>query len=66
MIGRTQRLRRDNWETDGRAIFRTYVEERVVSVTAALDRSNCDHAIQTHKSIAGVVMTGDLERFGSR
>ena len=37
-----------------------------MSVTAALDQPNYDRAIQAHKSTALVVMTGDLERFGSR
>ena len=66
LIGRIQRLRRDDGETDGTVTLRTYVEGRVVSVTAILDQSNYDRAIQAHKSTALVVMTGDLERFSGR
>ena len=66
LIGRIQRLRREDRETDGTVILRTYVEGRVVSVTAVLDQPNYDRAIQAHGSGAVVVMTGDLERFGSR
>ena len=66
LIGRIQRLKRDDRETDGTVTLRTYVEGRVVSVTAALDQPNYDRAIQAHGSGAVVVMTGDLERFRSR
>ena len=66
LIGRIQRLKRDDRETDGTVTLRTYVEGRVVSVTALLDRPNYDRAIQAHGSGAVVVMTGDLERFGDR
>ena len=66
LIGRIQRLKRDDQETDGTVTLRTYFERRVVSVTAALDQPNYDRAIQAHGSGTVVVMTGDLERFGSR
>ena len=66
LIGRIQRLRRDDRETDGTVTLRTYVEGRVVPVTAVLDQPSYDRAIQAHRSRAVVVMTGDLERFGSR
>ena len=66
LIGRIQRLRREDRETDGTVTLRTYVEGRVVSVTAVLDQPSYDRAIQAHGSGAAVVMTGDLERFGGR
>ena len=66
LIGRIQRLNRDDQETGGTVTLRTYVEGRVVSVTAILKQSNYDCAIRAHKSSAVVIMTGDLERFGSR
>ena len=66
LIGRIQRLRREDRETEGTVTLRTYVEGRVVSVTAVLDQPSYDRAIQAHRSGAVVVMTGDLERFGSR
>ena len=66
LIGRIQRLRREDRETDGTVTLRTYVEGRVVSVMAVLDQPSYDRAIQAHRSRAVVVMTGDLERFGSR
>ncbi len=66
LIGRIQRPKRDDRETDETVTLRTYVEGRVVSVTAVLDQPNYDRAIQAHGSGAVVVMTGDLERFGSR
>lgn len=64
LIGRIQRLRRDDREADGTITLRTYVDRRVVSVAADLDQSNYDRAIQAHQNDAVVVMTGDLERFG--
>ena len=64
LIGRIQRLKRDDREADGTITLRTYVDRRVVSVAAVLDQSNYDRAIQAHKNDAVVVMTGDLERFG--
>ena len=66
LIGRIQRLKRDDRETDGTVTLRTYVEGHVVPVTAALNQPNYDRAIQAHGSGAVVVMTGDLERFGGR
>ena len=66
LIGRIQRLMRDDQETNGTVTMQTCVEERVVSVTAVLDQPSYDRAIQAHGSGAAVVMTGDLERFGSR
>lgn len=66
LIGCIQRLRRDDGEADGTVTLRTYVEGRVLSVSAILNKSNYDRAIQAHKSAALVVMTGDLERFSGR
>ncbi len=61
--GRIQRLTRDDLETDGTITLGTNVEGRAVSIEAALNRSDYDHAIQAHKSNAVVVITGDLEPF---
>ena len=66
LIGRIQRLRRDDSEIDGMITLRTYVDGRAVSVAADLGRHDYDRAIQAHKSNALVVMNGDLERFGGR
>ena len=66
LIGRIQRLKRDDSETGGTITLRTYVDERAVSVAADLDRHDYDRAIQAHKNDVMVVMTGDLERFGRR
>ena len=41
-------------------------EGRVVSVAAILNQSNYDRAVQVRKSGTVVVVTGDLEQFGSR
>ena len=66
LVGRIQHLKRDDSETGGTVTLRTRGDGRAVSVTAVLDQSNYDRAIQAHKSNARVVMNGDLERFGGR
>ena len=66
LIGRIRRLQRDDREADGTITLRTYIDGRVQSVTAALNRPDYDRAIQAHKSGTLVAMMGDLERFGQR
>lgn len=66
LVGLVQRLKRDEWETDGTITLRAYVDERIQSVTAVLKRSDYEQAIHAHKTKAPVVLKGELERFGQR
>ena len=66
LVGRIQRLERDDAETDGTVTLRTYVDERVVSIRVDLDQYDYDRAIQAHRNNSPVVMKGDLERFRNR
>lgn len=66
LIGRIQRLQRDDGEVDGTIALRTYIDGRVLSITAILNQPDYDRAIQAHQSRAPVAMRGDLERFGRR
>ena len=66
LVGRVQRLKRDDDEMDGTITLRTYIDGRVLSVEAVLSQPDYDRAIQAHKSRAPVVVKGDLERFGRR
>ncbi len=59
-------LERDDGETDGTTTLQTYIDGRVLSVTAVLSQSDYDRAIQAHRDNVPVVMKGDLERFGRR
>lgn len=66
LVGPVQRLKRDEWETDGAITLRAYVDGRIQSVAAVLKRSDYEQAIHAHKTKAPVVLRGELERFGQR
>lgn len=67
LFGVVQRLRRDEQETEGTITLRTSVDGRPTeSVTAVLNQSDYDRAIQAHKDREPVFAEGDLERTGQR
>lgn len=66
LVGLVQRLKRDEWETDGAITLRAYVAGRIQSVTTVLKQSDYEQAIHAHKTKAPVVVKGELERFGQR
>lgn len=66
LVGRIQRLQRSDGQSDGAVALRTWIDGRVRSVSAVLNRRDYDRAIQAHKDNAPVVMFGDLERFRNR
>ena len=66
LVGLVQRLKRDEWETDGAITLRAYVDGRIQSVTTVLKQSDYEQAIYAHTIKAPVVLKGELERFGQR
>ena len=66
LVGLVQRLKRDEWETDGAITLRAYVDGRIQSVTTVLKQSDYEQAIHAHTTKAPVVLKGELERFGQR
>ena len=66
LVGPVQRLKRDEWETDGAITVRAYVDGRIQSVTTVLKQSDYEQAIHAHQTKAPVVLKGELERFGQR
>ena len=61
-------LKRDESETDGTITLRASIEDedQIKSVTAVLNQSDYEQAIQAHKEKAAVIAEGDLERVGRR
>ena len=66
LFGSVQRLQRDDQETDGTVTLRVSINGVTQSVTAVLNQSDYNRAIEAHKERAPVVFEGDLERFGQR
>ena len=61
-----RRLRREDRETDGTVTFSASVQGRTQSVTAVLNQSDYNRAIDAHRKKEPVIVEGDLERFGQR
>ena len=61
-----RRLRREDRETDGTVTFSASVQGRTQSVTAVLNQSDYNRAIDAHREKEPVIVEGDLERFGQR
>ena len=66
LFGFVQSLRRDESETDGAITLRTEIDRNVQSVTAVLDQSEYERAINAHMTKSAVIAEGDLERVGQR
>lgn len=66
LVGLVQRLKRDEWETDGAITLRAYVDGQIQSVTTVLKQSDYEQVIHAHKTKVPVVLKGELERFGQR
>ncbi len=67
VFGFVQRLQRDQQETDGTVTLRAYVDDGPVkSVTAVLNQSDYERAIQAHSEKAAIIAKGDLEQTGQR
>lgn len=65
LFGFVQRLKREVQETDGRVTLHVLIDDRSVrSVTAVLNQTDYEQAIQAHRSKAVVIAEGDLERDG--
>ena len=62
LVGRIQKLKRDNREADGMVTMSADIAGRIQSVEVALDREEYERAIGAHRDQALVRMTGDLER----
>ena len=59
-------LRRGKTQDEGTIRIATSIDGRRQSVTAVLERSDYERAVQAHKNRAVIVLTGDLERMGQR
>ena len=59
-------LKRGKTQDDGTIRVATTIDRRRQTVTAVLERSDYDRAVQAHGDRALVVLTGDLERMGQR
>ena len=66
LFGSVQRLKRDDSETDGTVTLRASVDGKSQSVTAVLNPSDYNRAIEAHQKRAPVIAEGDLDRFGQR
>ena len=68
LYGFVRSLKRDESETDGEITLRASIgdEDPTKSVTAVLNQSDYEQAIQAHKEKAAVIAEGDLERVGRR
>lgn len=66
LFGSIQRLKRDDSETDGTVTLRASVDGKTQSVTAVLNPSDYNRAIEAHRKRAPVIAEGDLDRFGQR
>ena len=60
------RLQRDDRETDGTVTLSASIEGRIQSVTAVLNQSDYNRAIDAHRGKDPVIAEGDLDRFGQR
>ena len=66
LFGSVQRLKRDDSETDGTVTLRASIDGKSQSVTAVLNPSDYNRAIEAHQKRAPVIAEGDLDRFGQR
>ena len=66
LFGSVQGLKRDDRETDGTVTLRASVDGKPQSVTAVLNPSDYNLAIEAHQQRAPVIVEGDLDRFGQR
>ena len=66
LFGFVQSLKRDESETDGAITMRTDIDRKTQSVTAVLDQSDYERAINAHMTKSAVIAEGDLERVGQR
>ena len=66
LFGFVQRLKRDESEMDGTITLRASIEGKTESVTAVLNQTDYERAIQVHKDRVPIIAEGDLERIGQR
>ena len=66
LFGMVWRLTRDREETEGTITMRADLDDGVQSVTAVLNQGDYLHAIRAHEKQSGIILEGDLERFGQR
>ena len=59
-------LERGEGDADGTIRLRTEIDGQLQSVTAVLEQTEYECAVQAHSDRAPVVLTGDLERVGQR
>ena len=66
LFGFVHRLKRDENETVGTITLRADIDGRPQSVTAVLNQSDYERAIEAHEGRSAVIAQGDLERVGQR
>jgi hypothetical protein len=66
LYGDVHILKREPDEFDGIINLRTIIDDKIQSVTAVLDQNNFQSALKALDSKKQVIVTGDLERVGSR
>ena len=66
LFGFVSRLTRDQQETEGTISLRASIDNRVQSVTAVLNQTDYNRAIEAHRTKSPVIASGDLERVGQR
>ena len=66
LYGIVHKLSRDHQQLDGTVTLKADIDGAVQSVTATLDKSNYESAVEAHGHKYPVVVNGDLERVGSR
>lgn len=66
LIGIVERLRRNKRKTEEIVAIQSSIDEQDQSVTAVLEQSDYERAVQAHKDKAKVIVLGDLERVGQR
>ncbi len=59
-------LERGEEDADGTIRLRTEIDGQLQSVTAVLEQTEYERAVQAHRDQAPVVLVGDLERVGQR
>lgn len=66
VVGKVQKLSRDEPDMYGTVSLRGYVNDKTQSVVTVLDQFDYDQAIRAHRNAAPIVLVGDLERVGQR
>ena len=66
MFGFVQRVKRDQDEVEGTITLKASLDGKSQSVTAVLDQSTYELAVQAHRDRSAIVMEGDLEAVGQR